>query len=283
MILKTLGRQDLFGSGGFRPLAQRRGGPLGSPKLSRLSQGSPWVEVRPNVTVNPNIDVKAPINIELGSLPLSLGLFVGSGVAFLSRTSLPEGWPQTVAALSGAGLAVAGIANLVLKKPAPAEAPKAGPVSTNPQVTSPVQAAPATASGQTAVTGTYTPPTDDAVTQVTGHISYPAEGDTVSLFPWQSSYTVRVELHNPMPQPVTLDLVAEAMEDPQSDASKEKTSSNSLQVTIGPGEVKSVDVPMSSQAWGFFVAYVDVVVNVKKRAWAGAPAYMVDARSFVIK
>ena len=57
-----------------------------------------------------------------------------------------------------------------------------------------------------------------------------------------------------------------------------------VQITIPPGgNVKSVDIPMSSQAWGFFVPYVDVVVNVKKRAYAGAPAYMVDARSFVIK
>lgn len=283
MIVTSFKPAVQFGQGSFRPLAlgaARAGGPL---RRDRIGQNSPWVDVRPNVTVNPNIDVKAPIQIELGALPLSLGLFAGSGMALLLSSSLPKGWPQTLALVSGAALALGGVGNLLLKKTTPSASPVPGPVSTNPQTTSPVVPAPPSAAGQSVVTSSYSPPGDDAVTQITGHISYPGEGDTISLYPWQSSYTVRVEFHNPTPATVTLDLVCEAMEDPASDASKEKTSSNSVQVTIGPGEVKSVDVPMSSQAWGFFVPYVDVVVNAKKRAWSGAPAYMVDARSFVIK
>lgn len=263
------------------PLAFRGAG--FTPGRRAMGQNSPWVEVRPNVNLNPNIDVKAPINIELGALPLSLGLFTGAAVAFLARTSLPKGWPQTTAALVGAALAVGGIGNLLYKKVVPPNTPPPGPLSTNPATSSPV-IPPTSASGQSVVTSTYAPPTEDVVTQIAGHISYPSEGDTISLFPWQSAYTVRVDLRNPTAAPVTIDLVIEAMEDPTSNAEKEKTSSNSVQVTIPPGgDVKSVDVPMVSQAWGFFVPYVDVTINAKKRAWAGAPTYMIDSRSFVIK
>lgn len=73
---KSARRQRLLGSA---PM-------LGNPSRAALSQ----LQLTPTVNVNPNVKVDAPINIELGGLPLSLGLFVGGGLTFLMRTALPE-------------------------------------------------------------------------------------------------------------------------------------------------------------------------------------------------
>src|SRR3990170_1302466 len=147
-------------------------------RLGRLAQA--WVEVNPDVTV------QAPVSVTLGlgSLPLSIGLFAGSGVSFIVKNELPKGWPRSLATALGATLAVA-----EAKPGAP------GPLA-------PV--APPSAPGQPAGGAPpYLPPSPQAFQAVTARIAEPSHGETVDIGPFAGSYPVRVEFQNPAPETVT--------------------------------------------------------------------------------
>jgi hypothetical protein len=237
--------------------------------------GTPWRPARiaqgPFVEVRPQIDVKAPISIELGGLPLSIGLFAGSGLVFLVRTALPGGWPQTAALVGGSALAVAGVVNLVLPK-AEAKAPAAAPPAPSAPVPGAAPAGPPP----------FTPSEEHAFQNVTGRIASPADFSTVDIGPFAGSYPVRIQLYNPAQVVVTLELEFSAEEDPEPIGGT-VTSSLPVQVTLPAGQVRDVDVNMPISSWGALVDYVDVVLTVRKRRRVGEPASLVDARSFVVE
>lgn len=237
---------------------------------------APWIEVRPDIKIEkPTI---APvINIELGGLPLSIGLFLGSGLTFLLRTALPEGWPKTVALVAGSGLAVAGIVNLALPK-AEAAAPPSAPLPGAPQAPGPAPA-PLAPGGAPAP---YSPSEAVAFDAVTGRISSPADFTTVDIGPFAKSYPVRVQLHNPSQAPVTFELELTADEDP-SPVGSSMVASLPVQVSLGPGQVRDVDVAMPIVTWDTWVDYVDIVLTARKRRAPGESARMLDSRSFVIE
>ena len=259
---------------------------LDRPPIPRLVPFAPAWRMGQFIKVEPpqiHTRIEAPIKIELGGLPLSIGLFAGSGLTFLVRTALPEGWPQTAALVAGAGLAVAGVVNLAMPKAeaqtpaaaAPGPTPAGMPAPSAPAPVAPGEAAAAPAPGSS-------PSEKLAFANVTGRIVYPSETSTVDLWPWSKSYPVRVQLHNPTQVPATFELELSAEEDPHPTGSP-AVSSLPVQVSLAPGQVRDVDISMPIATWDALVDYVNVDLTVKKRRVPGEPAERLDFRFFVIE
>lgn len=222
----------------------------------RLSQGpfrGPFIGQGPLVEVSPDLTVQAPISIELGALPLSIGLLAASGVSFLVKGELPKGWPRGAATIAGVGLALAGAVNLFLPK----------------------EAAPP-------VPGGYRPAQATAFDNVVGRIEQPRETATVDISPFASSYPVRVAVHNPSTEPVTFELVLEARERP-SPTGTEVLSSLPVQVALGPNQARDIDVAMPIGSWSAFVDFVEVDLDARKRRLPGDAAFPLDRRFFVVE
>lgn len=265
----------MIGMGGvmLRPVALRGASwrlPMYRPRMAQ----APYVQVSPQVTIE-KPTISTPINIELGGLPLSLGLFAGSGVVFLIRSALPKGWPQTAALVGGAALATAGLVNLVLpKKAAPAPAAPAAPTF------GPAPAPSGAGGGAFGPAPSYKPPIESAFEGVTGRISSPGDFSTVDIQPWATSYPVRVQLDNSQASvPVTFELELTAEEDPQP-VGKSAISTLPVQVTLNPREVRDVDLNMPIATWGTLQTYVDIALTARKRRSPGEPAQLIDQRSF---
>lgn len=227
------------------------------------------------VQVSPSVTVQAPIDIDLGGLPLSLGLFGGSGIVFLIRSGLPEGWPQTVATAVGAALAVAGVTNLLLPKAAAAPSAPTGPAAPG----LPPSAPPGY---QVTPQPGYSPSGIVSFENVVGRIVSPADFSTVNVGPFASSYPVRVQLENLSEVPITLDLELTAEEDPYP-IGEAATSSVPVQVNLMQKEIRNVDIMMPLSAWGTFVDYVDVILTARKRRVPGESPLLLDLKSFVIE
>jgi hypothetical protein len=222
------------------------------------------------VSVQPQVQVSAPIRVDLGALPLSLGLFAGGAVMFVVRGQVPEGWPQTLATVAGVGLAIGGVVNLFTKKveaqaQTPASAPPSAPGGPG-QVTSEVVQVPRGSSFEA----------------ISGRITSPVDFTTVDLWPWQKSYPVRLQLTNGSVEPVSFTLELTASEDPQPFGSSQESAAV-VQVGLAPGETRNVDINMPITSWEAAVDYVDIVLVAKKRRSAGESPELIDQRSFVIE
>ncbi len=149
--------------------------------LSRLAQ----------VEINPNIN--APINIGLGTLPVTLGAFIGSAVSFLVGAKVKSVRP--VATVLGVGLAGFGIFNLFFGTSAEAQA----------QATDDAVSAPggvdATASDSIPATN------EDAFLTLEARVLSPTEQQEVDISAWGAVVPIRVRISNPSSSPVTFDLV----------------------------------------------------------------------------
>lgn len=246
--------------------------PRWAPARRSLSQ---LVEVRPDITIeSPTI---APvINLEMGGLPLSIGLGMGSALTFLIRTALPQGWPQTVALVAGSGLAVAAVVNMVMPKAEAAPAGPPPPGAPRPPGVAPVPLEPG------AVTRPYVPSTVAAFENVTGRIASPADFATIDIGWFATSYPVRVQLHNPSSVPVTFELELVAEEEPAPVGSP-ALSTLPVQVSMGPGEVKNVDVAMPIATWDTLVDYAEIILTARKRRAPGESAQRLDFKSFVVE
>ena len=177
------------------PRAVRLAGFKPAPYKPKLAQ----FQLNPTVNVNPNVKVESPINIDLGGLPLSVGLFIGSGLVFVMRTALPEGWPQTAGLVVGGGLAAGGILNLFKSKAEASTGAPAGPAPRGPS------AAPSSPQGGISAQEVQ-PSMSQAFDAVTGVLTSPQDYSTVSVKPWSSTYPVRIQLSNPSGQPVNFTL-----------------------------------------------------------------------------
>lgn len=227
------------------------------------------------VTVNPNVNVAAPINIELGNLPLSLGLFAGSAVAFVGSGHIPKGAWRTAAIVGGVGLAGYGVYNLFAKK-APAGAP-AGVIPKGP----PAPVVTTDARGNQVTSEVVNVPTQSAFDSISGKILNPKDFDTVNLWSWQGSYPVKVQFHNNSSDLVdfTLEMTGEETPAP---FGEEAVASYTQQVALGPGETKNVDIAMPTVTWGFSKSSVDIVLTLRKRRTAGDRPVSLDWKDFVI-
>ena len=257
-------------------------------KSPRLSQGA-WVDVNPdfNIDVKPEIKIdkptiNTPINIDLGGLPLSAGLFAGSALSFYMKGQVPEGWPQTLALLAGAGLAVAGVTNLMIPKAKASEAPKAASEQA-PGVPAALPGRPPRAPVGAPVTNVpYSAPDSMAFNAVTGRIIQPGEYSTVDIPFWGGSYNVRIQLLNSSFVPVTFELELEAAEEPHPTGAP-VTSSASQQVSIPAGLTEVVTISMPIASWDSLVDYSDIILTARKRRGPGEGAEILDMRSFVIE
>lgn len=245
------------------------------PKVSRKM--GQVVAFDPKVDFKPDVKVQVPINVELGGLPLSVGLFLGSGLAFLLRPQLPEGFPKTTALVLGAGLAVAGITNLVLPK---ASASPAGSTPTGPSATPTTTAPTAPGGGVSAPAGVAV--SDKAIFDgVSGQVTYPGEGESVNIWAWASSYPIRVQLYNPATAPVTFYLQVVANESPLPFGDDARTTFP-MQVTVGPGQTRDIDINMPLSSWAWNVKYVDVALSVYKQRMAGENPVLLAQRYMVV-
>lgn len=233
------------------------------------------VSFDPKVEFKPDVKVQAPIQIELGGLPLSIGLFLGSGLAFLVRSQLSPGAPQTVALLAGAGLAVGGITNLLAPKAQAAAIPT--PSSAIPTTTAPTgpSGAPIAAPPGLEASDKY------AFDQITGRVSYPAETETIDIWPTSSTYPLTLQLHNAASVPATFYIEIVADETPYPIGSAKRTT-YPLQVTIGPGQNRDIPVNMPITAWDWMTGSVDVNLNVYKRRTPDEQPVRIASRYFIV-
>jgi hypothetical protein len=217
--------------------------PSPRPFLSQL------VEVRPQVTIPISAPITTPINIDLGSLPLSIGLFAGSGITFLVRSGVPEGWPQAAATVVGSGLALAGVVNLFLKKSAPAQ--PAAPPPPLPPAAGPPPPPPAGATAAEAPA--FTPPSPSAFVGLQFELVSPRPGQEIAHLGWfltSDRIPVTIRIFNPSPERTTFNLEFEWEEFPSFATfnTSPSKSSKSFQVTLGPGEEQNqnFELPIAS-------------------------------------
>lgn len=216
------------------------------------------VALEPKVEFKPDVNVQAPINVELGGLPLSLGLFAGSALSFLVKPQLPGGAAQTIATLIGAALAVGGIMNLMMPKAHATAAP--APAGSGVPTTTPASAPGGAA---TAIPGVAAAQRS-AFDQISGRVSYPGEGEQVDIWPTASSYPIRVQLYNPSGESATFYIEVVATETPHPFGA-EATTTLPMQVTVGPGQTRDIDLNMPITSWGWNVDYSDIDLAVFKR------------------
>lgn len=248
--------------------------PIRSMLSNRMGQ---LVQLEPKIEFKPDVNVQAPLNIELGGLPLSIGLFVGSGLAFVMKPQLPEGLAQSIALVAGAGLAVAGVTNLLMPK---AAASASAPVQ--PSAAPPVTVQPSAPAGGVSATPGYKPSDQGAFDSISGRVSYPADTETVDIWPTASTYPLRVQVYNPSPIPVTfyLEIVADEAPHP---FGEELRTTYPIQVTIGGGETRDIDIAMPISSWGPLVDFVDIDLNVYKRRLPNEDAYRIATRFLVVE
>lgn len=195
------------------------------------------------ININPNIS--APINIGLGSLPLSAGLFAGSGMALLIGSQAPS--VRTLTTITSIGLAALGVLNLIVPKEAPAAAP-----ATTSSVTP----------GQSS--GAIAPTAEDAFKGIDGRIISPGFGDTIDVSPIGTpTVPMRVRLVNKSGGNASFDLVVSSDEDPS--IGGRIGNSQTMRVNIPPGETRDVDMTISISSWGVLVDNVEVNVTISKR------------------
>jgi hypothetical protein len=245
--------------------------------MPRRPQMGQIVNLEPRVDFRPDVKVQAPINIELGGLPLSLGLFAGSALSFIVKPQLPMGWPQTLATIAGAALAVGGIMNLLMPKAQAAATVTAAPASSVPTTAPPS----APGGGATAPPGVAVAEVS-AFNQIVGTITYPGEGETLDIWPTASSYPIRVQLYNPSSSSATFYIEIVGKEFPHPFGA-EATTTYPMQVTVGPGQTRDIDVNMPTSTWAWNVDYVDIDLTLYKRRVTNEDRIKIADRFLVIE
>jgi hypothetical protein len=261
------------------PLVPRFRPPTYHPRLAQ-----PWVEVKPQVTIEqPKIEAPVSIQIGLGSLPLSIGLFAGAGVVFLVRSGLPEGWPQTVATIAGAGLAVGGVANLIFPKAPPAPAAAAVPVKPGPVPPPP----PPSGAVEPGKPGGFVPPTVPAFSRLVIEMVSPAPDQEVEhtgtfLGIGTKKIPVQLRLYNPTDESVTVNLDFEWDEMPSVIGYNLAPAhgAKSYQVTVGPQEERNE--PFSLPMVGGFSTTTTVALSVYKKRTPNENQFLMINRTFSV-
>jgi hypothetical protein len=214
------------------------------------------------ISINPNI--QAPINIGLGSLPLSVGLFAGSGMALIIGSQVPS--IRTLTTIASIGLAGLGALNLIMPKTeGAAPAPTTAPVT------------PGQSSGAIVATA------EDAFKAVDGRILSPRYGDTIDVSPFGTpSVPMRVRITNQSSEAdASFDLMVSSDEQPSLGA--RVVNSQTMRVLLPRGETRDVDVSVAVSSWGVIVDNVVVDVTVSKRRISGGNKENLGGVMFVVE
>lgn len=246
----------------FNPQSPFQVRSMGAPFQPMGYQPSPYRKVG-QININPHVE--APITIELGSLPLSLGLFLGSGASFLVGSQVPS--IAVVTTVLGVGLAGFGVVNLILpkKKPGEGQTPPISPV------------APGTTSGAL-------PPTnEDAFSSVSGEIMTPGDYETIDVSPiGQPKIPMRLRLVNPSGVVANFDIMLDIQEQPHPFGAA-TSAQQTMRMSLGIGETRDFDIIIPLSSWDVLVDYIDVDVTIRKRRFSGGGPAMVDAVMFVVE
>lgn len=252
-----------------------------APYRPRLAQ-NPFVEVKPQVSVPISAPISAPINIELGGLPLSIGLFAGAGLAFLVQGSLSEGWPKTTALITGTGLAVGGIVNLLLPKKA---SPPAAPAAPAAPPAPPPPPSGAVSSGEKAPG--FTPPSMPAFANVQVEMTSPDPDQEIShtgtfLGIGSPKIPVQLRLYNPMDEAVTLNFEFEWDEYPSIIGYNRASNhgSQTFQVTLGPKEERNETFPLPIISTGWTT--LSVALSLYKKRTPDENRLLIMTRTFSV-
>jgi len=240
-----------------------------APRQHAPFRPAPRASLAQIVQVTPQVD--APINISLGSAPVVIGAFVGAGAAVAIGAAIPEA--RTFTTLAALGLAGFGVYNLLKRSPQ-GDAPIEGGGELPGSVSTP--------GGGSAASAPIAASSEQLVAGISGRVISPAEFQTVDLSPFTSGVPIRVRLSNPASQGVTFDLVLIVNEIPVPFEGGEQTNSVSSRVSLGAGETRDVDIPISLVTWGWSANQVDVYLTVQKRTIAGGAPSLVDTRHFVV-
>ncbi len=230
-----------------------------------------WRPARPRrqlaqVEVNPTVN--APITIELGTLPVTLGAFAASGVSFLVGSQVKS--IKTVTDMIGVGFAGFGIVNLFLGGSAEASAQETedavdGPEGVDAGASNPIE-----------------PTNEEAFLALDGRVLYPTEAQEVNLGMTDSAVPIRVRVVNSVSKSVTFDLVLTHTENPN--IGEVLDTVTSMRVTLGPGQTRDIDVDLPLTQWRAWVDYVEVDVLVQKRRIHGGNAQrLATDRFFVVE
>lgn len=214
------------------------------------------------ISINPRIE--APITIELGALPLSIGLFASSGISFLVGSQVPS--IAVVTTVLGVGLAGFGVVNLFLPKKKPGDAtPAIAPV------------APGSTSGALPKTN------EDAFSSVSGEIMAPADYETIDVSPiGQPKIPARLRLVNASAVVANFDLTLDIQEQPHPFGAA-VGAQQTMRMSLGAGEARDFDIVIPLSSWDALVDYVDVDVTVRKRRFSGGDPALVDSVMFVVE
>ena len=239
--------------GGFQPIPyQQTFEPHRRPEMGQIQ-------------INPNI--QAPINIGLGSLPLSLGLFAGSGMALLIGSQAPS--IRTLTTITSIGLAFLGALNLIVPKETTA-AP-AGPPTTT-----------AVTPGQ--ASGPIAPTAEEGFQGIDGRIISPSYGDTIDVPAFGTpSVAMRLRLTNKSKNAdANFDLVITSDEQPAPFGARVQNS-QTMRVFIPKGETRDVDISVGISSWEALVDYVEVDVTAAKRRIDGGNKENLAGVMFVVE
>lgn len=243
------------------PLAPAFRPPVYRPRLAQ-----PWIEVKPQIQIQqPKIEAPVSIQLGLGSLPLSIGLFAGAGVAFLVRSGVPEGWPQTVATVVGAGLAVGGIANLIIPPKAPHPPPPAAPAA--PPGPPPP---PSGAAAPEEKPAGFTPPSVPAFTRIQLEVVSPKPDQEIKHTGWflvGDKIPVVIRMYNPTDESVTVNLEFEWDEFPGLIGYTKEShhGSKAFQVTLAAKEQRNDTFELPVQSGSSWTSLNVALAIYKKR------------------
>lgn len=238
-------------SGGFQPIPYQQ---TYQPHRREMGQ----------IQINPNI--QAPINFNLGSLPLSLGLFAGSGMALLIGSQAPS--LRTLTTITSIALAGLGALNLIIPKET--HAPAGPPTTTG------------VTPGQSS--GPIAPTAEEGFVAVDGRILSPSYGDTIDVSPIGTpSVPMRLRLTNKSPNAdANFDLMITSDEQPAPFGGRVQNS-QTMRVFLPKGETRDVDVSVGISSWEALTDYVEVDVTVAKRRIEGGNKENMAGVMFVVE
>ncbi len=216
------------------------------------------------LNIDPNIDINAPVSINLGALPVTIGLFSASAVSFLIGTQV-EG-SKGVTSVLGILLAAGGVANIFLGDSLKdGTAPNADP----------------SLPGGGGVD--VSPPIIDTPEQVfaalDARVISPAEAAKVDIGFFAGSVPIRVRIDNPSDAPASFDLVLAYKEQPEPTGALLR-SSETVRIDIGAGEKRDYDIDLPLNTWGTVTAYIELDLEILKRRTSGGDATRLDSRFF---